>query len=89
MTKGYTLYQLADKLGISASIVSAWERGTETPDEKQWQMLNTLLSVDSGVNLRTSMSSFTEGAPATATLTLNGKGDPEARIRRCGNQGSD
>jgi ribosome-binding protein aMBF1 (putative translation factor) len=48
--KGLHPYQLASKMGIAASLVSAWERGTETPDEKQWQMLSNLLSFDSGVN---------------------------------------
>src|SRR5208337_906095 len=28
-----------------------WERGTQAPDEQQWQMLSNLLSFDSGVNL--------------------------------------
>lgn len=48
---GLRPYQVAGKMGIAASLVSAWERGTQTPDEKQWQMLSTLLSFDSGVDL--------------------------------------
>ena len=49
--KGLHPYQVAGKMGIAASLVSAWERGTSTPDEKQWQMLSNLLSFDSGVDL--------------------------------------
>jgi ribosome-binding protein aMBF1 (putative translation factor) len=49
--KGLHPYQVAGKLGIGASLVSAWERGAEMPDENQWQMLSSLLSFDSGVNL--------------------------------------
>jgi DNA-binding transcriptional regulator YiaG len=49
--KGLHPYQVAAKMGISASLVSAWECGTQAPDEKQWQMLSTLLSFDSGVDL--------------------------------------
>jgi ribosome-binding protein aMBF1 (putative translation factor) len=49
--KGLHPYQAAAKLGIAASLVSAWERGTSTPDQKQWQMLSTLLSFDAGVEL--------------------------------------
>jgi DNA-binding transcriptional regulator YiaG len=49
--KGLHPYQVAGKLGIATSLVSAWERGTQTPDEKQWQMLSVLLSFDSGVEL--------------------------------------
>jgi DNA-binding transcriptional regulator YiaG len=48
--KGLHPYQVAAKLGIAASLVSAWERGTSTPDERQWQSLSTLLSFDAGVN---------------------------------------
>jgi len=48
--KGLHPYQVAGKLGISASLVTAWERGTERPDEKHWQMLSNLLSFDAGVN---------------------------------------
>jgi ribosome-binding protein aMBF1 (putative translation factor) len=49
--KGLHPYQVADKMGIAASLISAWERGTQSPDEKQLQMLSTLLSFDSGVDL--------------------------------------
>jgi ribosome-binding protein aMBF1 (putative translation factor) len=49
--KGLHLYQLAGKMGIAASLVSAWERGLSSPTEEQWQMLSNLLSFDSGVDL--------------------------------------
>jgi DNA-binding transcriptional regulator YiaG len=49
--KGIHPYQVAGKLGISATLVSAWERGTEMPDERQWQMLSNLLLFDSGMKL--------------------------------------
>jgi ribosome-binding protein aMBF1 (putative translation factor) len=49
--KGLHPYQVAGKMGIATSLVSAWERGTSTPDEKQWQMLSNLLSFVSGVDL--------------------------------------
>jgi ribosome-binding protein aMBF1 (putative translation factor) len=44
-------YQVAGKMGIETALVLAWESGTRTPDEKQWQMLSDLLSFDSGVDL--------------------------------------
>lgn len=50
--KGLHPYQVAGKMGIAASLVLAWERGTVKPDEKQWQMLSNLLSFDSGVDLQ-------------------------------------
>jgi ribosome-binding protein aMBF1 (putative translation factor) len=49
--KGLHHYQVADKMGIAASLVSAWESGNSTPDKTQWQMLSELLSFDSGVDL--------------------------------------
>ncbi|HEY5503528.1 MAG TPA: helix-turn-helix domain-containing protein [Sedimentisphaerales bacterium] len=49
--KGLHRYQVADKMGIAASLVSAWESGNSTPDKTQWQMLSELLSFDSGVDL--------------------------------------
>jgi len=49
--KGLHPYQIAGKLGVAASLIVAWERGTHKPDEKQWQMLSDLLSFDSGVDL--------------------------------------
>ena len=48
--KGLHSFQVAAKLGIAASLVSAWERGASMPDEKQWQSLSGLLSFDAGVN---------------------------------------
>jgi ribosome-binding protein aMBF1 (putative translation factor) len=48
--KGLHPYQVAAKMGIAASLISAWERGTSAPDERQWQSLSTLLSFDAGVN---------------------------------------
>jgi ribosome-binding protein aMBF1 (putative translation factor) len=48
--KGLHPYQVAAKLGIAASLISAWERDTSAPDERQWQSLGTLLSFDTGVN---------------------------------------
>jgi ribosome-binding protein aMBF1 (putative translation factor) len=49
--KGLHPYQIAGKMGIETAPISAWESGTRTPDEKQWQMLSDLLSFDSGVDL--------------------------------------
>ena len=49
--KGLHPYQIADKMGIAASLVSAWESGKSTPDKTQLQMLRDLLSFDSGVDL--------------------------------------
>ena len=49
--KGLHPYQVAGKMGIAASLVSAWERGVSSPSEEQWQMLRSLLSFDSGVDL--------------------------------------
>ena len=43
-------YQAAGKMGIETALILAWESGTRTPDEKQWQMLSDLLSFDSGVD---------------------------------------
>jgi hypothetical protein len=37
-------------MGVETVLVLAWESGTRTPDEKQWQMLSDLLSFDSGVD---------------------------------------
>jgi len=48
--KGLHLHQVAGKMGIATSLVSAWENGTQRPDEKQWQTLSDLLSFDSGVD---------------------------------------
>jgi ribosome-binding protein aMBF1 (putative translation factor) len=45
-------YQLAGKMGIETALVLAWESGTHTPDEKQWQLLSDLLSFDSGVDFQ-------------------------------------
>ena len=50
--KGFHLYQIAGKMGIAASLVSAWENGTSQPDEVQWQMLSRLLEFDSGVEFQ-------------------------------------
>jgi ribosome-binding protein aMBF1 (putative translation factor) len=49
--KGLHPYQVAGKMGIAASLISAWERGVSLPSEEQWQMLSKLLSFDSGVDL--------------------------------------
>jgi ribosome-binding protein aMBF1 (putative translation factor) len=43
-------YQVAGKMGIETALILAWESGSRTPDEKQWQMLSDLLAFDSGVN---------------------------------------
>ena len=48
--KGLHPYQVAGKMGIETALVLAWESGTRTPDEKQWQLLSDLLSFDSGVD---------------------------------------
>ena len=48
--KGLHPYQVAGKMGIETALILAWESGTRTPDEKQWQMLSDLLSFDSGVD---------------------------------------
>jgi DNA-binding transcriptional regulator YiaG len=48
--KGLHPYQVARKMRISASLISAWERGASSPNEEQWQMLSNLLSFDSGVD---------------------------------------
>jgi len=49
--KGLHPYQIAGKMGIETALILAWESGTCTPDETQWQMLNDLLSFDSRVDL--------------------------------------
>jgi ribosome-binding protein aMBF1 (putative translation factor) len=49
--KGLHPYQVAGKMGIAASLISAWERGVSSPSEEQWQMLSKLLSFDPGVDL--------------------------------------
>jgi ribosome-binding protein aMBF1 (putative translation factor) len=43
-------YQIAGKMGVGTALILAWESGSRTPDEKQWQMLSDLLSFDSGVD---------------------------------------
>ena len=48
--KGLHPYQIAGKMGIETALILAWESGSRTPDEKQWQMLSDLLSFDSGVD---------------------------------------
>jgi ribosome-binding protein aMBF1 (putative translation factor) len=48
--KGLHPYQLAGKMGIETALILAWEDGTRTPDEKQWQMLSDLLTFDFGVD---------------------------------------
>jgi ribosome-binding protein aMBF1 (putative translation factor) len=48
--KGLHPYQAASKMGVETALISAWESGTRTPDEKQWRMLSDLLSFDSGVD---------------------------------------
>jgi DNA-binding transcriptional regulator YiaG len=48
--KGLHPYQIAGKMGIETALILAWESGTRTPDEKQWQMLSDLLSFDFGVD---------------------------------------
>ena len=49
--KGLHPHQVADKMGIAASLLSAWESGKSTPDKTQLQMLSDLLSFDLGVDL--------------------------------------
>ena len=49
--KGLHPYQVADKMGIAASLVSAWESGDSTPDKTQLQRLSEVLAFDSGVDL--------------------------------------
>jgi ribosome-binding protein aMBF1 (putative translation factor) len=44
--KGLHPYQVAGKLGVETALILAWESGACKPDEKQWQMLNDLLSFD-------------------------------------------
>ena len=48
--KGLHPYQIAGKMGIETALILAWESGTCTPDETQWQMLSDLFSFDSGVD---------------------------------------
>ena len=48
--KGLHPCQVAGKMGIAASLISAWERGVSSPSEEQWRMLSNLLSFDSGVD---------------------------------------
>jgi ribosome-binding protein aMBF1 (putative translation factor) len=48
--KGLHPYQIAGKMGIETALILAWESGTRTPDEKQWQTMSDLLSFDSGVD---------------------------------------
>ena len=49
--KGLHPNQVADKMGIAASLLSAWERSKSTPDKTQLQMLSDLSSFDFGVDL--------------------------------------
>jgi ribosome-binding protein aMBF1 (putative translation factor) len=50
--KGLHRYEMAAKMGIETALILAWESGSSTPDEKQWQMLSDLLSFDSGVGFQ-------------------------------------
>jgi DNA-binding transcriptional regulator YiaG len=48
--KGLHPNQIAGKMAIETALILAWESGSRTPDEKQWQVLRDLLSFDSGVD---------------------------------------
>jgi transcriptional regulator with XRE-family HTH domain len=50
LAKNLKPFHVAVKMGIAASLVLSWERGTETPNERQWQTLSNLLSFDSRAN---------------------------------------
>jgi ribosome-binding protein aMBF1 (putative translation factor) len=50
--KGIPLHQIAAKMGIAAILVSAWEKGTSEPSDKQWQALSHLLKFDSEVQFQ-------------------------------------
>ena len=44
--KNLTPGHVAEKMGIAASVILAWEGGISTPNEQQWQTLSNLLSFD-------------------------------------------
>jgi transcriptional regulator with XRE-family HTH domain len=44
--KGYTQNELADKLGVSISILGAIERGTRKPDNKMINHISDVLGIE-------------------------------------------
>jgi transcriptional regulator with XRE-family HTH domain len=49
--KGLHPHEIGKKMGISGSLVLAWERGEGQPDEAQWNMLGRLLAFDAWADL--------------------------------------
>jgi transcriptional regulator with XRE-family HTH domain len=64
LAKNLRPFHVAGKMGIATSLVLAWERGIQTPDERQWQTLSDLLSFDLGMALPKPGASCGHVAPA-------------------------
>jgi DNA-binding transcriptional regulator YiaG len=50
--QGLHPYQIGAKMGIAASLITAWEKGEEEPNEEQWKALSNLLAFDSGIQFQ-------------------------------------
>jgi ribosome-binding protein aMBF1 (putative translation factor) len=44
--KGFDINELAEKIGISKYVVVLWETDGAIPNERQWQLLESILCLD-------------------------------------------
>ncbi len=47
LEKGFSAKELAIEIGVAKPIIGLWERNIEIPNEREWQLLESLLGVDS------------------------------------------
>ncbi len=46
LRKNLTPGHLAEKMGIAATLVRAWEKGVEEPDKKQLEIMAKIFGID-------------------------------------------